>query len=922
MKRRLLLILVLFFPAVFMFGQGGWRFQEMEVHIYIDSSQDFSDLLKLRLGPEPVSSDGSVQRVYATPAELEKIRIAGLRFSIAIENLNSHYDNFWDNPLVPPGYYTYEQIISIADSLATNFPAICQKILLGTSVSGRQLAVLKISDNVNTDEPEPEILFDGGIHGDEVGASENVIRYARDLCTGYGPNPTYTELINTREIFLFLMVNPDGRVAMSRYNSNMVDCNRDCGYMWNSEGNSTGAFSQIETKALRNLLYENQFVLYTNYHSGTEIISYPWSYRSNSTPDFAHIQQLASVYSSTSGYSNLQYGQGFNVMYAINGSTKDTQYGILGNVGWSVEISTNKQPPASQISMYYNYNVPAMTEMIKRCGWGMEGTITDSVTGAPLKASIWISNYYPVYSDPIVGDYHKYLKPGTYSIKVMVNGYKTKSFTNLVVPSTGSLTANIQLVAENNRYAYRVISCQIPGNNFGDEGYTPGSLGMPDNIAYSLGKNGWIVLDMGDTIFDGPGNDFKVFQAGTTPEGYTVSGSNSMDGPFSMIGTGNGTTSFDFASTLISKARYLKIQDDGDGSSSGANIGFDLDAVEMLTPPLLVAFSASNGTPCAGTGVNFTDESSGNPSSWTWTFPGGNPGTSTQQNPANILYDTPGLFDVTLTISNGISSSSLTKTGFINVKGVPEKPETPSGEIIACNNDSSLYTTVWNPESVSYTWDINPAAAGVINGTWVTGTVYWSSDFSGDAFIKVKTATACGESTWSDSLAVSVLPAPEVFLGNDTIVSLSTSLLLDAGNPGSTYQWSTGETTQTIQADTSDYGQGIHPYSVVVTTSFSCTATDEILINFDPSIGIDNMTGSHSVGIYPNPNLGDFRIDATGFRTAELKIHSLLGSEIISDVITHDHFSKNYNLPSIARGIYFLTVQEGDLIIKRKIIIR
>ena len=344
----------------------------------------------------------------------------------------------------------------------TAFPSICKKFIFGTSVYSRQLAALKISDNADVDEPEPEILFDGGIHGDEVGGAENLIRYARDLCLGYGIDSTYTNLINSREIWLYYMVNPDGRVSMSRYNAYGVDINRDAGYMWNGEGNSSGAFSQKESKALRACMLENQFVVYTNYHSGTEIIAYPWSYRSNSTPDVVHIHELAGVYSNTSGYANLIYGQGYNIMYAINGSYKDVQYGSFGNVGWSIEISVEKQPPASQIMTYYNYNKPAMTEMIKRAGYGAEGIVTDSMTGIPIPATIWISNYYPIYTDPVIGDYHKYVLPGTYTIRVTANGYKSKTITNVTVPATGSVITDFQLSAEPKFYAYRVISCQIP----------------------------------------------------------------------------------------------------------------------------------------------------------------------------------------------------------------------------------------------------------------------------------------------------------------------------------------------------------------------------------------------------------------------------------------------------------------------------
>ncbi len=70
--------------------------------------------------------------------------------------------------------------------------------------------------------------------------------------------------------------------------------------------------------------------------------------------------------------------------------------------------------------------------------------------------------------------------------------------------------------------------------------------------------------------------------------------------------------------------------------------------------------------PVGGT-VNFTDQSTGNPTSWQWTFTGGTPSTSTQQNPSGIQYNAVGLYSVKLKVSNAISSDSITKVNYIEV---------------------------------------------------------------------------------------------------------------------------------------------------------------------------------------------------------------------------------------------------------------
>jgi subtilisin family serine protease len=73
-----------------------------------------------------------------------------------------------------------------------------------------------------------------------------------------------------------------------------------------------------------------------------------------------------------------------------------------------------------------------------------------------------------------------------------------------------------------------------------------------------------------------------------------------------------------------------------------------------------------------GGSVNFTDQSTGSPTTWTWTFPGGTPGSSTVQNPTGIVYNTIGSYDVTLQVGDGTNTSSLTKPNYIVVSPVSQ----------------------------------------------------------------------------------------------------------------------------------------------------------------------------------------------------------------------------------------------------------
>ena len=579
-----------FFIVVFLFqmAEASWRPQEKLVEVELQSPQQFQMLLQKKFEIDRIQ--GTAVRIYVIPEELETLRELGFKPRILIDDLE-----IYSNTLLSKGtlanYHDYYSTLALVDSLLGQFPDLIQKVTYGQSLQGRELYAVKISDNVQVDEPEPEISFDGCHHGDEVMSSEVIILLMRELCTQYGTNAQITQLVNTREIWIYPFINPDGRQALTRYNAAGVDVNRDWGYMWDGWGGSTAPFSQPESQAGRAWINAHQFVISQSNHGGTEAISYPWSYRPDQAPDHDPIDFLAANYASYSGYPNLPYYQGYSGMYAINGSAKDAFYGLMGAVGWTMEVSNLKHPIPSYISQYYSWNKPAMLYLIDMAGKGIKGMVTDANTGLPVaNAIVWVQDatrhYWPVYADPQVGDFHKFLLPGTYTVKITANGYQPATITNVVVSDTGATPVNVQLQSQLGTYAYRVVYCRIPNNNFNDEGATWAALGEPDGVNYSLGVDGYIVLDMGETIQDYSGNDFRVIEGDNSAEGYTVKVSTGWNGPWTTIGNGNGTQDFDLSVSGVSEFRYIRIEDDGDGFANASDAGFDLDAVEgRLIPP-------------------------------------------------------------------------------------------------------------------------------------------------------------------------------------------------------------------------------------------------------------------------------------------------------------------------------------------------
>ncbi|NTV83604.1 MAG: hypothetical protein HGA23_04810, partial [Bacteroidales bacterium] len=581
MKMRVWLIILILIIS-YQFAFSAWRPQEMLVEIQISSHDDLSRLQAEKFNYDHLS--GNRLKIYVTPSELNKLRSLGYQPEILIPDLEEHSRQLLLNTDYA-NYHDYNSSRTLVDSLMAVYPQLIEKHIYGYSLLSRELYAVKISDNVQQDEDEPEISFDGAHHGDEIMGAEVLIVFMRELCTAYGTDPTLTQLVNNREIWIFPFINPDGRMSMSRYNNAGVDVNRDWGYMWDFEGGSTAPFSQPESQAARNWINENQFVLSQTNHGGDESVSYPWSYRPDQCPDNAPISNLAAGYSSHSGYvPTLAYFQGYTGMYPINGSAKDFFYAVMGSVGWTLEISFNKTPPNTQITQYYNWNRPAMIYLLQQAGKGMKGIVTDATNNEPVAAIAWIStttnNFWTVYTDPAVGDFHKFLLPGTYNLRVSANGYQSTTINNIVVSDSGATRVNVQLQPQTGTYAYRVVVTSIPGNNFSDEGNTRAALGAPDNVRYSLGRNGYLVLDMGENIFDFPGNDFRIIENDATVEGYTTRIGQNWNGPWTSLGLHWGSHDFDLSGSGLNQFRYVRLEDDGDGLQTAPDAGFDLDAIE------------------------------------------------------------------------------------------------------------------------------------------------------------------------------------------------------------------------------------------------------------------------------------------------------------------------------------------------------
>ncbi len=316
--------------------------------------QTDADLERARLLPlELITVEKEYVEVVIEADRLDILRESGLEWEIRIPDMSAYYR---DRLTVREGevgsmggYRTLEEIYLAMDSVATEHPSIVTpKWSIGQTLEGRPIYVMKVSDNPELDENEPEIYYNAAIHAREVITPELLIRFLRYLTDNYGSDPAVTQVVNSREMFFTLCQNPDGYHyneetdpdggGMWRKNrrdnldgSYGIDLNRNYGYMWgyNDVGSSPdgaeeiyrgiGPFSELETDLVRNFVLSRDFSLIVAYHSYTNAIMWPWAYDCSDTPDENLLYQVGYLASRYNGYAA-------GHMCGINGASGDWYY--------------------------------------------------------------------------------------------------------------------------------------------------------------------------------------------------------------------------------------------------------------------------------------------------------------------------------------------------------------------------------------------------------------------------------------------------------------------------------------------------------------------------------------------------------------------------------------------------------------------
>ncbi len=348
----------------------------------------------------------------------------------------------------------------------------------------------------------------------------------------------------------------------------------------------------------------------------------------------------------------------------------------------------------------------------------------------------------------------------------------------------------------------------------------------------------------------------------------------------------------------------------------GLAIGSDCGWVDFIVLPVGIfeaSFSANETSICEGELINFYDETTGGAVSWEWIFEGGTPGTSTLQNPV-IEYTTAGVYNVSLTVSNGFESNTLLLENYITVSALPGTALSPTGPAMVCaNSGNSSYSTTGITGITSYDWVLSPQTAGSITGSGLTVTVIWTTGFLGEATLKVAGENLCGTGAYSDPVLITRY-IPEVTLAPYEWVCVGwPSFELTGGLPeGGVYS---GTGIENGWFDPASAGVGTHTITYTYVDANNCEnfATETILV--DPCTGVNDLSDLSGINIYPNPTSGLITMefeDNTG--PLEIKVVNTLNKVVYSET-TETMTGKNLkiDLSSQAKGIYFIKLKTDKI---------
>lgn len=328
-----------------------------QVKIFINTPKDVETLYKagMEIDHLKLTKDNAAV-VFINDREFSILKSSGFRYEILIDDWYKYYNNLPKLTALERssfirksktqmnvsgfgfgsmgGFYTLSEVIAELDNMRMLYPnLITSKVSIGNTIENRPIYMVKISDNPDMNENEPEVLYTALHHAREPESIMQLIYFMYYLLENYNTDPSVQYLLNNRELYFIPVVNPDGYEynhqtypnggGMWRKNrrnngdgSYGVDINRNYGpyAYWNSSngGSSTytgdetyrgtAPFSELETSAMKNFLAAHHIKCELNYHTYGNDLIYPYGALSMETPDSAIFREYSADMTVNNGY--------------------------------------------------------------------------------------------------------------------------------------------------------------------------------------------------------------------------------------------------------------------------------------------------------------------------------------------------------------------------------------------------------------------------------------------------------------------------------------------------------------------------------------------------------------------------------------------------------------------------------------------
>lgn len=305
------------------------------------------------------------------------------------------------------GYYSWAEVGQLLDHYAVSYPAVVgPKVSIGTSVEGRPIWAVKVSDNPGTAEAEPRVLIDALHHAREPTSMQSAIYLLDVLATGYGVDPEITDLVDAREIWFVPVVNPDGYVfnettspsggGLWRKNRRVhaggcigVDLNRNYPFQWGVDdlGSSpapcsesyrgAAPLSEPESLALDQFVAQQGFAAVCSLHAHGRQILYPFGYAPITPASADGYAEHAIDFADPSGY--LAGSIQDVLQLPANGNAVDHHHAMHGARAWTIEVGGDFWPPVAEMAATAISNQETLLRLIRYAGAFVVPTRVDPI---------------------------------------------------------------------------------------------------------------------------------------------------------------------------------------------------------------------------------------------------------------------------------------------------------------------------------------------------------------------------------------------------------------------------------------------------------------------------------------------------------------------------------------------------------------